>query len=147
MLLDVQIAVDAPDLPDTELLTAWAQAAAGELDEGIEMVLRIVDREESAQLNGTYRGKTGPTNVLSFPFESPPGIDVPLLGDLVICAPVVGEEAIAQEKTSAAHWAHMVVHGILHLRGFDHIDSDDAEIMESLERDILARLGFPDPYL
>lgn len=147
MLLDLQIASETPGLPDEATIARWAEGAGSGLDPDTEMTVRIVDREESAELNSTYRGKAGPTNVLSFPFEAPSGVDINLLGDLVICAPVVFAEAEAQGKTAEAHWAHMVVHGVLHLRGFDHIDPADAEIMESRERDILATFGFPDPYL
>lgn len=110
-----------------------------------ELCIRIVDADESAALNQRYRGKAGPTNVLSFPCAS--GVpELNLLGDLVICAPVVAGEAQTQGKTEAAHWAHMVVHGVLHLLGYDHIGDHDALIMETRERAILARLGFPDPY-
>lgn len=147
MLLDLQIASEAAGLPDEEAISRWVAGAADGLDPDTEMTVRIVDREESAALNLTYRGKQGPTNVLSFPFEAPAGLDVPLLGDLVICAPVVFAEAEEQGKTPEAHWAHMLVHGVLHLRGYDHIDPVDADIMESRERDILATFGFADPYL
>ena len=111
-----------------------------------ELSIRIVDEAESADLNHTYRHKSGPTNVLSFPCEVPDGVPLDLLGDLVICAPVVAREAQAQGKASEAHWAHMVIHGVLHLRGYDHIDTAEAERMEALEIDILSRLGYPNPY-
>ncbi|MGL5337628.1 MAG: rRNA maturation RNase YbeY, partial [Aeromonas veronii] len=94
-----------------------------------------------------YRGKDKPTNVLSFPFEAPPGLELPLLGDLVICRQVVEREAEEQGKPLMAHWAHMVVHGSLHLLGYDHIEDEEAEEMEALERDIMQELGFADPYL
>ena len=97
-------------------------------------------------LNHQYRGRDYPTNVLSFPFEAPAGITVPLAGDLVICAPVVEKEAREQDKTLEAHWAHMVVHGMLHLQGFDHIEDDDAEVMEALEIRLLMQLGYGNPY-
>ena len=109
----------------------------------------IVDEEESAALNSRYRGKRGPTNVLSFGTEPPAAaIDGELLplGDLVICAAVVQREAREQGKPARAHWAHMVVHGVLHLKGFDHEKARDAEVMEAREREVLAALGFPDPY-
>jgi len=102
---------------------------------------------ESRELNHTYRGKDKPTNVLSFPFEAPPGIELPLLGDLIICRQVVEQEAQEQEKTLEAHWAHMVIHGSLHLLGYDHIEDDEAEEMESLETEIMLALGYPDPYI
>ncbi|MFE8072137.1 rRNA maturation RNase YbeY [Marinobacteraceae bacterium S3BR75-40.1] len=131
--------------PDEEAFQRWA--ALGYLgEEPTEVTIRIVDPEESARLNRDYRGKDYPTNVLSFPFEAPPGVPVALLGDLVICADVVLREAGEQHKTPIAHWAHMVIHGMLHLQGYDHIDPAEAEAMEALERDQLAQLGFPDPY-
>ena len=109
--------------------------------------MRIVDEAESQQLNFDYREKDKPTNVLSFPFQCPPGIELPLLGDLVICAQVVAREAAEQQKTVTAHWAHMVVHGCLHLLGFDHINDEDAAEMEAEEIQILQELGFANPYL
>ncbi len=111
-----------------------------------EITIRIVANKESAYLNETYRHKAGPTNVLSFPFEAPPGIPSALLGDLVICAPVVTKEAQEQHKLLLAHWAHMVVHGVLHLLGYDHIKNADAEKMEKLEIKLLEKLGFANPY-
>ncbi|MEJ2061249.1 MAG: rRNA maturation RNase YbeY [Gammaproteobacteria bacterium] len=133
-------------VPDDEALERWARAAW--LGEGeTEVGIRIVDEAESAELNGQYRQKPNPTNVLSFPFEQPTNVEgAPYLGDLVICAPVVNREAQEQSKTQEAHWAHMVVHGLLHLQGYDHISEADAERMESLEIEILARLGYADPY-
>ena len=145
--LDVQNAYSG-DIPDTADFTRWAQAALLERGEKLtELSIRIVEKEESQSLNLEYRGKDKPTNVLSFPFENPPGIDLPLIGDLVICADVVKQEAAEQEKTEIAHWAHMVVHGCLHLLGYDHIEDDEAEIMESMEKRILLQLGFDDPYV
>lgn len=129
-------------------LTLWAQAA-WQGDEATEMVVRIVDAVESQALNRDYRGKDKPTNVLSFPFEAPPVevIDEPAyLGDLVICQPVVEQEAADQHKPVAQHWAHLIVHGVLHLQGYDHIEETEATEMESLEVSILAGLGIPDPY-
>jgi probable rRNA maturation factor len=145
LTVDIQRAVTDDALPDDSRLTRWA-ALAWRAEEPSEVTLRIVDREESAGLNGLYRHKTGPTNVLSFPFEGPPGIHLPFAGDLVICAPVVEEEARAQGKTRPAHWAHMVIHGMLHLQGFDHLIDEDAHIMESLEVRLLKELGFGNPY-
>jgi probable rRNA maturation factor len=101
------------------------------------VTVRLVDEAESRELNHTYRGKDKPTNVLSFPFEAPPGLELPLLGDLVICRQVVEAEAVEQGKPLMAHWAHMVVHGSLHLLGYDHIEDEEAEEMEQLERDIM----------
>lgn len=112
----------------------------------MEVLIRIVDADEGAALNERYRGKRGPTNVLSFPFAVPSGIPNRLLGDLVICAPVVEREACEQGKSAEAHWAHMVVHGMLHLQGYDHVEEREAEIMEAREVEILSRLGVENPY-
>ncbi|MDG9668186.1 rRNA maturation RNase YbeY [Hahella sp. CR1] len=143
--VDIQIASEEADLPSEEQLILWAQAALRETGDH-EVTIRIVDAEESQELNAQYRGKDKPTNVLSFPFENPPGLTLPLLGDLVICAPVVFNEAVEQQKTAAAHWAHMVIHGMLHLQGYDHIIDEEAEVMESLETELMTSLGFPPPY-
>lgn len=134
------------ELPTEVQFQRWIDAALdGQLDEG-ELCIRIVSTEESQELNHTYRGKDKPTNVLSFPFEVPEGIPLQILGDLVICAEVVATEAEAQNKALFDHWAHMVVHGCLHLIGFDHINDDEAEEMENLERKILASMDIADPY-
>ena len=144
--LEVQRVVEDDGIPGAMQFQSWAEAALnGRLDQA-ELVVRIVDREESRQLNREYRGKDKPTNVLSFPFEAPAVVESDLLGDLVICAPVVTEEALAQGKPPQAHWAHLLVHGVLHLLGFDHINEQEAEVMEGLEVEILESLGFPDPY-
>ncbi|MCH8544592.1 MAG: rRNA maturation RNase YbeY [Alcanivorax sp.] len=148
----IQHGTDAAGLPQDDLLASWALAAAAGAGGALgEITLRIVDQAESQALNLAYRGKDAPTNVLSFPFEMPEGLDMPdealILGDIAICAEVVALEASAQHKTLTAHWAHMVVHGVLHLLGFDHINAADATDMEALETDILAALGFADPYL
>jgi probable rRNA maturation factor len=137
----------AQTLPSKQRLHQWASLALSERKQGeVELTIRIVDESEGLSLNSEFRGKDYPTNVLSFPFEAPPGIPLPLLGDLVICARVVQQEALEQHKTTESHWAHMVIHGCLHLLGYDHINDQDAEQMESLEQDLMARLGFPDPY-
>jgi probable rRNA maturation factor len=153
LTLDVQVVSDAPDLPDQHALERWTLAAlrAGEVgDDGAdaELTIRIVDADEGADLNQRYRGRRGPTNVLSFPFEPPPGVGGfwPLLGDVVVCAPVVAREAAEQGKAVEAHWAHMVVHGVLHLIGYDHQEPAEAQTMETLETVILGGLGFPPPY-
>ena len=144
LAVEVQRAADEP-LPADAALTRWAEAAwQGEGD--AEVVIRLVGADESQALNRDYRGKDRPTNVLSFPFDVPPGVPCDHLGDLVICAPVVQAEATEQGKSPDSHWAHMVVHGMLHLQGFDHMDEAEAEEMEGIEREILARLGYPDPY-
>ncbi|MBK1648190.1 rRNA maturation RNase YbeY [Rhabdochromatium marinum] len=149
LVLDLQFATIAPR-PIQQALENWARAALAAVDgapELAEITIRIVDEPESAELNQHYRGRSGPTNVLSFPFEPPPGVPISgFLGDLVICAPVVIREAEAQGKPVAAHWAHMVVHGILHLLGYDHLDATQAEQMEALETRILIGLGFAAPY-
>jgi len=145
--LDLQIALDLPGLPAESDFRRWAEAAlAGAGHSGdAELTLRVVNEAESTVLNETYRHKQGPTNVLSFPFKTPPQVESVLLGDIVICAPVVLREAVVQGKTPEAHWAHLVAHGVLHLLGYDH-DETQAEAMESLEIRILAGLGYPDPY-
>ncbi|PKM31830.1 MAG: rRNA maturation RNase YbeY [Gammaproteobacteria bacterium HGW-Gammaproteobacteria-11] len=144
--LDIQRASSAPDLPDDDSFRRWAGLALQDKP-GHELTIRIVDEDESRSLNHDYRGKDYPTNVLSFPADLPPELEIPLLGDLVICAPVVAREAIEQHKAPLAHWAHMVIHGCLHLTGHDHIEDHEAEQMENLERQLLAQLGIADPYL
>ncbi|MDW6016408.1 rRNA maturation RNase YbeY [Vibrio plantisponsor] len=146
--LDLQLAVeDENGLPSEANFATWLEAAITPFQEQAEVTIRIVDSEESHQLNMDYRGKDKPTNVLSFPFEAPPGMELDLLGDLVICRQVVEQEASEQNKPLLAHWAHMVVHGSLHLLGYDHIEDNEAEEMESLETELMQKLGFEDPYL
>ena len=148
MIIDLQIACEQESgLPTAEQIEQWATAAVQPQSDEVEMTVRIVDEPESHELNLNYRGKDRPTNVLSFPFECPDEVELPLLGDLVICRQVVEREAQEQEKPLMAHWAHMVVHGSLHLLGYDHIEDDEAEEMESLETQIMTGLGFADPYL
>lgn len=148
VLVDLQIATENIEgLPTEEQIVQWATGAVQPEGNEVEMTVRIVDEAESHELNLTYRGKDRPTNVLSFPFECPDEVELPLLGDLVICRQVVELEASEQEKPLMAHWAHMVVHGSLHLLGYDHIEDDEAEEMESLETQIMQGLGFADPYL
>lgn len=124
----------------------WIGAALATRRDDAELSLRIVDSDEMRELNYRYRGADYATNVLSFPADLPPELQLPHLGDIAICAAVVEREAREQHKTNTAHWAHMVVHGTLHLLGYDHIDPADAEIMEALEIDILHQLNFDDPY-
>lgn len=146
--LDLQIATeDTAQLPSFDQFYQWVLTALPLKNEEFEVTVRIVDKDESQALNHEYRGKAYPTNVLSFPFEAPAEIELPLLGDLVICKTVVEEEAKTQEKHVLDHWAHMIIHGILHLRGFDHINDDDAEEMESLEIELLSTLAINNPYL
>jgi probable rRNA maturation factor len=147
IILDLQLASTADNLPTEAQVQQWLEAAILPFQAEAEVTVRIVDHAESQQLNFDYRSKDKPTNVLSFPFQCPPGIELPLLGDLVICAPVVAAEAAEQHKSLQAHWAHMVVHGSLHLLGFDHINDDDAEQMEAEEITILQQLGITNPYL
>ncbi len=146
--LAIQNASASSRVPAKADVTHWAAAALEGRRKRARLSLRILDEEESADLNGRYRGKAGPTNVLSFPFEAPPGLPNPLslIGDLAICAPVVEREALEQGKSLEAHWAHMVVHGVLHLLGHDHLDEVEAQEMEALETRILEELGFPAPY-
>ncbi|MFL9590857.1 rRNA maturation RNase YbeY [Aeromonas schubertii] len=147
VMLDLQIACENEQgLPSEADFQRWLDGTVLGFQPEAEVTVRLVDEAESQDLNLTYRGKDKPTNVLSFPFEAPPGIDLPLLGDLVICRQVVEREAIEQDKSLEAHWAHMVVHGCLHLLGYDHIEDDEAEEMEQLERDIMHELGYADPY-
>ncbi|TNF07705.1 MAG: rRNA maturation RNase YbeY [Gammaproteobacteria bacterium] len=133
-------------VPTQEQMQGWAEAALSKLDKPLELSVRIVDESESGELNERFRHKQGSTNVLSFPADLPEELDLPLLGDLVICAPVVEREATEQSKPPEAHWAHMIVHGCLHLIGYDHLDDTEAEVMETLETNILVGLGFPPPY-
>ncbi|GAB3280748.1 rRNA maturation RNase YbeY [Parahaliea aestuarii] len=147
LTVDIQRATAEP-VPDEDDIRRWIDAAlAGHRDgQDTEIALRLVDREEMAMLNGQYRGKPRPTNVLSFPSDLPAELNLPLLGDMVICAPLVAEEASQQHKPATAHWAHLCVHGTLHLLGYDHIEDGEAEAMEALETRVLATLGYPCPY-
>ena len=135
-------------LPAPASFRRWAEAAlrGARHRRHAELAIRIVDGAEGLALNRQYRGRDYATNVLSFPVEPPPGVQLPLIGDLAICAPVVLREAAEQGKSARAHWAHLTVHGVLHLLGYDHIVDADAEVMEALERRVLAGLGIADPY-
>ncbi|OHC28806.1 MAG: rRNA maturation RNase YbeY [Pseudomonadales bacterium RIFCSPLOWO2_12_59_9] len=144
--LDLQIASEGA-APSLEQLQLWCSKGLSPRSADSELTIRMVDEPEGRELNHTWRGKDYATNVLSFPADIPDGLlDIPLLGDLVICVPVVEREAAEQGKDLAAHWAHLVIHGCLHLLGYDHIDDDEALEMEDLERKLLAELGYPDPY-
>ena len=146
--LDVSVAYALPraGLPAAVSFRKWVAAAlAGRIREA-DLAIRIVGTKEGRALNRHYRGKDYATNVLSFPAELPEGVRLPLLGDIVICAPVVAREAREQKKALADHYAHLTVHGTLHLLGWDHEDTREAECMERLEREILAELGIEDPY-
>jgi len=145
--VDIQNASKLSTPTDSEL-SSWVGAAI-KMAHGpanAEVSLRLVDEAEMAQLNLSYRDKTGPTNVLSFPSDLPIELEIPLLGDIVVCAPVVVLEAQAQHKPIQAHWAHMIVHGSLHLLGYDHVDPADAETMETLETAVMKNLNYPCPY-
>jgi len=154
--VDLQIAltdsasVVLPVIEDIQHRTNAAVKQAKPAENDLQVTVRIVDEAEITQLNKDYRHKDGSTNVLSFPFESPPGMPAEecesLLGDVVVCAAVVAQEAVAQHKPTEAHWAHMLVHGILHLLGYDHQTDSEAQEMETLEVDVLAGLGYPNPY-
>ncbi len=146
--VEVQYAIEQSSLPTESLIETWVNSVLAKYTTQFSLCVRIVDCEESQSLNSEYRGKESPTNVLSFPFEMPECVDAEseILGDLIICAQVVANEAEQQGKKLFDHWAHMIVHGTLHLLGFDHINEEDAEEMEQLERDILATLDIADPY-
>lgn len=149
VVVDVQRITELPQAPSQPELQRWVEAALAEIDyqQDAELVLRIVDAAEAADLNQRYRQRPQPTNVLSFPFQSPPGLArTMLLGDVVICAPVVCAEAAQQNKDLRAHWAHMVIHGVLHLMNYDHQTDSQADAMEKTEIRILNGLGYPDPY-
>jgi len=144
--IEVQYALAGDSLPSAEVIRRWAEHALQGGAEAAELVVRIVDEAEMTALNYRYRGKSGVTNVLSFPYEPLPSVTSGLLGDVVICAPVVAAEAIRQGKSPQAHWAHLVMHGVLHLQGYGHHDDSEARRMETLEARLLAALGFADPY-
>lgn len=152
LFIDLQLAsTSQQSLPELQQIEKWIKAAilmgSDSHQEEVELTVRIVDSEESQQLNKQYRHKDKSTNVLSFPFKNPPGITLPLLGDLVICKEVVENEAIEQNKNLTAHWAHMLIHGTLHLLGYDHIIEQEAINMEAMETALLIKLDFADPYL
>ena len=145
--VDLQSASSEP-VPDEDDLRRWiavALAVAGHAADS-EVSVRLVDDIEMARLNHDYRGRQGPTNVLSFPSDLPSDLDLPLLGDIVICAPLVRREAAEQHKLPEAHWAHLTIHGALHLLGYDHLEDTDAAVMENLESRALQQLGYPCPY-
>lgn len=148
MGLDIQIQTLTADdsVPEPEFLQEIAKQALNDVSDA-EITIRLVDTEESRELNQKWRKIDKPTNVLSFPISNSDDVVPVLMGDLVICAPVIKNEAEEQNKPLQAHWAHMIIHGILHLLGYDHIDDDDAKIMESCETGIMQQCGYPDPYI
>jgi probable rRNA maturation factor len=155
--VELQNPYDFDTIPSRKDLQIWSNAAFQKPDQTISLVIRVVNEEEGITLNQTYSDKKSATNVLSFPYEIPEyAVDIPELqdeysqqhlGDLVLCEKVVIEEAKAQNKTLEQHWAHLVIHGVLHLQAYDHINDDDAKVMESLETEVLESLGFDNPYL
>lgn len=144
--VDVQYAMAADGIPEEDAIRQWVLRALPAQKKDAELTVRIVDEAEITALNRQYRGKDGATNVLSFPYEGISAVETGLLGDIVICAPMVASEAVAQDKPLAAHWAHIVVHGVLHLLGYDHQRDDHAHQMEAREAELLASLGYANPY-
>ncbi|MDH5514828.1 MAG: rRNA maturation RNase YbeY [Gammaproteobacteria bacterium] len=144
--IDVQYAVSTDTMPDADSIRRWAASVLKSQAAPVELVIRIVDEAEMTALNRQYRGKDGPTNVLSFSSEMPPEVESAMIGDIVICAPVVMSECVLQNKEPDAHWAHLVIHGVLHLLGYEHDSDDEAQRMESVEVRLLGDLGFADPY-
>jgi probable rRNA maturation factor len=146
MKINLQIATQEKNIPSESLFKSWVKAALQGKKEKMEITIRLVDKPEIIELNKKYRHKKLPTNVLAFPFQAPPGIKIPILGDIVICAPIANKEAFEQKKSTKAHWAHLTTHAILHLLGHKHSTQKDAKKMETLEIKILKKLGFPNPY-
>lgn len=144
--VEIQRVFEISSVPASTRMSEWASAVMADRVEDSELVIRVVGIEESSALNQQYRKKKGPTNVLSFSYEKSDTVPLETFGDLVICAPVVEKEAAEQKKSLDAHWAHMIVHGVLHLLGYDHIEEADALEMEALEQAILGGMGFPNPY-
>ena len=148
--LEVQRSTALPSVPEDGQFQRWTDAALAGQSTHFAMAIRIVDESEAQRFNREYRGRDYATNVLSFPAELPDGLPAEIrqaqLGDLLICAPVVAREAKEQKRPEANHWAHLTIHGVLHLLGYDHEQADEAEVMETLETEILAKLGISDPY-
>ena len=144
--VDVQYAVTVDGTPAEDAIRQWVLQALPDDKKDSELTIRIVDEAEITALNREYRGKDGATNVLSFPYEAITGVETGLLGDIVICAPVVASEAVAQGSALDAHWAHIVIHGVLHLLGYDHRQDDEAHRMEAREAELLDSLGYANPY-
>jgi len=146
LLVDIQKATTEA-VPSEQDIQRWVSAALVGRDKDTEISVRLVGQNEMAKLNQDYRGKPGATNVLSFPADLPADLALPLLGDIVVCAPLVSAEAAAQNKPDLAHWAHLIIHGTLHLLGYDHIEKSEAVTMETRETEVLAALDYPCPYL
>ena len=144
--VDVQYAVTVDGMPEESEIRQWVLQTLPEQNKASELTIRVVDEAEITALNRQYRGKEGATNVLSFPYEAIPGVASDLLGDVVICAPVVASESVVQNKPLDAHWAHVVIHGVLHLLGYDHHQDDEAHKMEVRETELLDSLGYANPY-
>ena len=144
--VDVQYGLEESGLPTADEFIFWAGTALHNIDAELELSIRIVDENEAAHLNETWRDKKGATNVLSFPAEISEEIQPRTLGDVVICAPIIAREAIEQGKSIDDHWAHMVIHGTLHLLGYDHIEAQEIKKMESLEIKLLNQLNIDNPY-
>lgn len=145
-LVDIQIVSQSDNLPSKEQFQFWIDTVLTDNSEDSEIVIRVIDETEMIQLNEQYRNKKGATNILSFPFHLPDEIESNLLGDLLICAPIVEKEALSQHKKSEHHWAHITIHGLLHLLGYDHVDNADAKKMEALEIKILKKIKITNPY-
>ena len=147
MDVDLDIQREVEGLPKDQELVEWVREVLTLEQHGdTELTIRFVSEEESAELNNQYRNKKNSTNILSFPFEMPEEVELNLLGDLIICSDIVKKEAAEQQKEELAHWAHMIVHGTLHLLGYDHLTDAEASIMETKEIKILSQLGYSDPY-
>lgn len=146
--IDIQLAVKKPLLVSDKILREWAKSALDKNYQTHELTLRFVEKEEIRQLNHTYRQQDKPTNVLAFPSSLPEEIKKihPFLGDVIICPDVLEEESARDKIPLVAHWAHIVIHGILHLQGYDHLETEEAKIMQTLETRLLANLGFANPY-
>jgi probable rRNA maturation factor len=144
--MDIQNVSGFDNLPENELIVKWAEQALDEQHKDAEITLRVVDINEGLALNKEWRGRDSATNVLSFPVGEPVEHAPNLLGDIVVCAPIVEQEAKEQGKAIDAHWAHLVIHGILHLQGYDHESDEEANVMESKEIKILKEIGYTNPY-
>jgi len=149
--LDMQLGANFSYLPSEKCFNDWVgktlEMVQFQTDDPPQLTIRIVDEVEGLELNQKWRHKNYATNVLSFPFDAPPEVDIPLLGDIVICAPIVFKESLEQQKAVEHHFAHLTVHGVLHLLGYDHLVEEEAEEMETLEIEILAALSIANPYL